>query len=268
MKEISDDRDAAAGGPAYPYFSKVIEKGLRILTLFTPEATSLSLKDITLKTGINPASTFRFVETLIQLGYLKKDARTKLIKLGPMALAFSQNVIGSFDLLQTIKPYIDEAFEKFNITIDSGVFEDGKPVILYRREAKDTLVFKMPLAASGIMHCAALGKAYLASLPEEALSRALDGMTFTRRTPHTLTSRSALMADLRKTRERGYSINNEEFVVGLISIGAPLINRDGAIIAAVSFDVSTVQFTVEEAEKRFAPGLLRLVEDIRPILPR
>jgi IclR family pca regulon transcriptional regulator len=268
MKEFSEERDPAAGGPDYPYFSKVIEKGLRILNLFSPVSPSLSLKDITSKTGINPASTFRFVETLIQLGYLKKDPRTKLIKLGPMALAFSHNVIASFDLLQIIKPFIDEAFENFNVTIDSGVIEDDRPVILYRREAKDTLVFKMPVAAAGIMHCTALTKAILAWLPEDSLSRALDSMTFIRRTPHTLTSPAALRTDLLKTRERGYSINNEEFVVGLISLGAPLIARDGTVIGAVSFDVSTVQYAVEEAEKRFTPALLRLVQDIRPMLPQ
>ena len=268
MNEMRIDRKAVSGGPDYPYFSKVIEKGWRILGLFTPETPSLSLKDITLKTGINPASTFRFVETLIQLGYLKKDARTKIIKLGPAALALSHNVIGSFDMRQIVVPFIDEAFEKYNVTIDSGLVEEGRLVTLYRREAKDTLLFKMPLLSADSIHCTALGKAYIAWLSEEALSRALEGRTFTRRTPHTLTSRSALLADLRKTRERGYSINNEESVLGLISIGAPLINREGSILGAVSFDNPTVHFTLEESEKRFVPAVLRLAQDIRPMLPQ
>ena len=145
MRALRKNPEMAAVGPANPYFSKVIEKSLRILNLFTPETTSLSLKDITLKTRINSTSTFRFVETFIQLGYLKKDPKSKLIKLGPMALALGYNVIESFDMLRIVKPYIDEAFETFNITIDSGIVEDGKLVNLYRREAKDTLVFKMPL---------------------------------------------------------------------------------------------------------------------------
>jgi DNA-binding IclR family transcriptional regulator len=268
MKEMKVDREAVRGGPDYPYFSKVIEKGWRILGLFTPETPSLSLKDITLKTGINPASTFRFVETLIQLGYLKKDPRTKLIKLGSAALALSHNVIGSFDMRQIVIPYIDEAFERFNVTIDSGVVEEGRLVTLYRREAKDTLLFKMPLLSADIIHCTALGKAYISWLPEEELSRLLDGRTYTRRTPHTLTSRTALLADLRRTRERGYSINNEESVLGLISIGAPLLNRKGEVLGAVSFDNPTVHFTLEEAEKRFAPAVLRLAQDIQPMLPQ
>ena len=163
-----------AAGPRDPYFSKVIEKGLRILVLFTPETPKLSLKDIVLRTRINPTSTFRFVETLIQLGYLVKDRETKLVKLGPMALALSHNIIKSFDLLQIVKPHIDEAFARSKVTIDSALVEENRLVLLYRREAKDTLTLTLPLVSTQL-HCSALGKAYLSALPEAARARALDG---------------------------------------------------------------------------------------------
>lgn len=256
----------ASLGSANPYFSKIVDKGLRILSLFTPMTTSLSLKDIALRTCINTTSTFRFVETLVQLGYLSKDPRTKLVKLGPMALAMSHNIIKSFDILQVVKPHIDEAFERYNVSIDSALVEEQRIVLLYRQEAKDTLTFILP-SVSPHIHCSALGKAFLAALPENELARVLDGLTLTRRTPSSLTTRPALLTDLRLARARGYAVNNEEYVVGLISIGAPLVNKDGRVLGAVSFDVSTVQYTAEEAEKKFAPAVLRLVKDIQPSLP-
>jgi IclR family pca regulon transcriptional regulator len=252
--------------PAGPYFSKVIEKGLRILKLFTPETPSLSLKEITRETRINPTSVFRFVETLIQLGYLKKDPKTKLIRLGTTALTLSNQVIRSFDILQIVKPHIDRLFEKLNVTVDSAVVEDSRLVLLYRRDAQDTLAFRLPVSSPS-MHCSALGKAYLSALPEAALRRVLDGLTFARRTPHSLTTRAAVLAELRRTRERGYSLNNEEFILGLISVGAPLVNLDGVVIGAASCDVSTMQYSLEEAERRFAPAVLELAKDIQPELP-
>ncbi len=255
-----------AAGPRNPYFSKVIEKGLRILVLFTPETPKLSLKDIVLRTRINPTSTFRFVETLIQLGYLVKDRETKLVKLGPMALALSHNIIKSFDLLQIVKPHIDEAFARSKVTIDSALVEENRLVLLYRREAKDTLTLTLPLVSTQL-HCSALGKAYLSALPEAARARALDGLTLTSRTPNSLANKTALLADLRRTRERGYAISNEEYVLGLVSIGAPLVNADGNVLGAVSFDAATAQFTIGEAEKRFAPAVLQLVHKIGPMLP-
>ncbi|MCK7490942.1 MAG: hypothetical protein MZW92_03455 [Comamonadaceae bacterium] len=92
-------------------------------------------------------------------------------------------------------------------------------------------------------------------------------MTLKSRTPNSLANRAALLADLRKTRERGYAISNEEYVLGLVSIGAPLVNADGNVLGAVSFDAATAQFTVGEAEKRFAPAVLQLVNTIGPMLP-
>jgi DNA-binding IclR family transcriptional regulator len=144
------------------YFSKVVDKGLRILDLFRPEATSLSLKQIVEATGINRTSAFRFIDTLVQLGYLRKDPKTKLLNLGPKALSLGQNIINSFDLLQIVRPLIDEAYQEFNITIDSAVLDDVTIVRLYRREARDTLIFKLPqVLPSGLLHCMALGKACL-----------------------------------------------------------------------------------------------------------
>ena len=255
--------DAPARGP---YFSTVLEKGLRILGLFTPETPTFTLKEITRETRINSTSAFRFVETLVALGYLKKDPKSKVIKLGPMALAFSNNVIRSFDMVQIVKPLVDEAFERLKVSIDAAIVEEERLVILYRREAENALTFRLPLMSSHT-HCAALGKAYLSALPEDVLSRVLDGLKLTRRTPHSLVSRSAILADLRKARERGWALNNEEYVLGLISVAAPLVNSEGTVLGAVSIDVSTAQYSVEEAQERFVAPLLALTKEIRPMLP-
>ena len=266
MSIRTTDRKAAGGRREGPYFSKIVDKGLRVLSLFTPETTSLSLTDIARQTRINTTSTFRFVETLVQLGYLRKDPRTKLVKLGPAALALGYNIIKSFDLLQIVKPAVDQAFERHNVSIDTAVAENGRLVLLYRREAKDTLTFTLPSVSSDLQ-CSALGKAYLAALPEPGLRDLLEGMTFARRTPRSLASRAAVLADLRRTRARGYSVNNEEYILGLISIGAPLVSQTGDVLGAVSFDTTTVQYTIDEAEKRFAPAAVALAQEIQSQLP-
>ncbi len=252
-------------GTAHPsgtrsiYFSKVVDKGLRILDLFRPEAVSLSLKQIVESTGINQTSAFRFIDTLVQLGYLQKDPKTKLIKLGPKALSLSLNISASFDLLQIVRPLIDEAYREFNVTIDSAVLDDVSLVRLYRREARDTLIFKLPLILpASVSHCMALGKACLSAMAPEAYARAVAAISFERRTPHSLTSLKALEADLERTRQRGYSINNEEYAEGLISIGAPLRGAERRLLGAVSFDFPSVGLSRVEAEKRYAPAVVRL----------
>ena len=65
------------------YFSKTIEKGLLILSLFDRDHSKRSLSEISHITGINKTSVFRFVNTLVELGYLRKNSSSRLIRLGP-----------------------------------------------------------------------------------------------------------------------------------------------------------------------------------------
>jgi DNA-binding IclR family transcriptional regulator len=249
------------------YFSKVVDKGLRIPELFRPEVTSLSLKEITEATGINRTSTFRFIDTLIQLGYLRKDPLTKLIKLGPRALNLGQNIIYSFDILQIVQPLIDDVHQKFNVTIDSAVLDDVTFVRLYRKEARDTLIYKLPqVLPAAHLHCTALGKACLSAMSEDLYERALALITFERRTPNSLSNRKALDADLAETRARGFSLNNEEYALGIISIGAPFFSAEKKVLGAVSFDVVTIEYTKAQAEKRFGAEVVRLAQVITAAL--
>jgi IclR family pca regulon transcriptional regulator len=250
-----------------PYFSKVIDKGLRILSLFNPDCVSLSLKEISLKTGINSSSTFRFVDTLVQLGYLRKDSRTKEIKLGPKALTLAHNFIKSFDLLQILIPILDEAYDTYNVSIDSGLLEEDVLLSIYHRVVKDTLTFKLPMVVKEV-HSTALGKAILAHLPEDEISAIIDRMDLVQRTKNTLSDKNDLMADLKKTKSRGYALSNEEFLPGFISIAAPFFNLyENRPIGAISFDFSTIQHSLKAIEKDYARIVLDLGKKISQVMP-
>lgn len=267
MSKTSTAPAKGAGTQGRPVFSKGLEKGLLILGLFSPEMPRLGLTDIALKAGLNPTPAYRLIETLIQLGYLEREEHTKLIKLGPTAMALSVQIGRGFDLLRIARPFIDEAFHRLNVSIDLCNGDPRHLTAIYRREAKDTLVFNLPIQAPDALHSTALGKAILAALPKDELDRVLAGYALTRRTPNTITSRSAFLADLSRTRQRGYSINNEELALGLITLGAPLTNKDGKVQGAISFDVAKTHYSVEDAERLFAPALLELVRNIQPLLP-
>lgn len=91
------------------YFLTTLEKGFDILKLFNKERTSLSLTEISNCLNIHKASAYRFVETLIEMEYLRRDRRTKQIKLGTQAFYLAHGFMQSFDIRQIIKPFVDEA---------------------------------------------------------------------------------------------------------------------------------------------------------------
>lgn len=248
------------------YFLTTLDKGLRILNLFNQEQTSLSLTEIQHEIGINKTSAYRFVDTLVQLRYLRKDPLTKRLKLGARALDMGYKFLQSFDLLQTIKPFIDQAYQELQITIDSALLEDGFFLILYRREARHTLTFRLP-PVTHELYCNALGKAALAFLPKEKLNRILAGQKIESRTANTIVGKNALLDDLARTRARGYALNNEEYIRGLIAIGAPLFaGRSGQVVGSISFDFSTVEHSLEGIERTYSGQLVELAENISEVI--
>ena len=252
--------------PSDPYFSTTVEKSLIILGLFDREHTRRSLAEISHLTGFNKTTCYRFVNTFVQLGYLKKNINNKSLKLGPKALLFGHKFIHGFDLLQVVKPLIDKNFIEYQITIDSALLDELTLLSLYRREAPNIIHFRLPLVMRDL-YARAMGKAVLSQLEDAALERYLDQMVLTQRTPKTLTTRKELLADLELTRGRGYSFNNEEYVTGLICMGAPLTNyQTNMVMGAISFDFPAAEHSIESIEREYAGILSKLAGEMSEMI--
>lgn len=245
------------------YFLTTLEKGLNILSLFTVEQPNLSRVEISRLTGINMTSTYRFIDTLTTLGYLRKDPRTKLLELGPAAFSLGHNFIQNFSLLNIVRPLLDQVYEKHNISVDSTVFSGDTLLLLYRRYAKEAVPFNLPHISGNVLHCTSMGKAILAHLPVKEFHAFLDRLALDRITPNTITEKGKFIRELEKTRKRGYAVNNEEYVAGLLAIAAPLMNqRTNRPIGAVSFDFPTEKHSTDSIQKKYAELLLNLAEDV------
>jgi DNA-binding IclR family transcriptional regulator len=84
------------------------------------------------------------------------------------------------------------------------------------------------------LHCSAVGKAMLSAASEKKLSKTLHQRGMPRLTVKTVTSPSALRADLERVRATGYAVDDEEHAVGLRCIAAPIFDETGDVVAAVS----------------------------------
>ena len=248
------------------YFSNPFSKGLRILNFFKPEHNSLSLKEIAQALNTDSSSAFRFCNTLVELNYLNKDPRTKLLSPGPKAYVLGLNLVKSFSLRQLIAPLIDEVYTKHGMTIDSAILEGDVLVQVYYRAAKDALVYQLPIVASAI-HCSSIGKSILAFLPGDETLALIERLEFIKRTDRSVTDKDAFLRELEKTRIRGYATNNEEYIPGQIVIGAPFFNLEtGRPAGGVSFDFSVIQNTMERIEKTYKDILLKLAKDISAVI--
>lgn len=254
--------------PSTSYFSKSLEKGLKILALFNRDTPTLTQTDIAKRMGLNMTSTFRYINTLVEMGYLEKDESTKVIRPSIFCLAFCNNLIGATDHLRLIKAMVDDIHTRYNITIDVALSIDNDMMRIYHREAADTLTYSLPDFTRNCLHTTALGKAYLSSLPEEELSPRVKSLQLTARTPQTIIDHDVLLQDLSTARQRRYAMAVEEYLPGLIAIAAPLVNPHNILgIGAVSFDFSVLQRDAAAVEEHYGQLIIDLAKRISATIP-
>jgi len=249
------------------YFSTSLEKGLRILALFNKERTSISQTEISQLLGLNMTSTYRYINTFVELGYLEKDKQTKHLRPGIQTMLLCTNLLQATDNLQWIRKEVDQVHEAHNITIDVGLINNENTVRIYHREAAETLTYNLPEVAVNCLHNTSTGKAYLLTLSDEELRATVERIPLTAKTKQTITNSDVLFDEIQRSKTRGYAMCREEFLPGLITIGAPLVgSNSGRCLGSVSFDFSILQNNFEEVEASYASLVVELARTLSELL--
>ena len=226
-------------------FLKTLARGLRVFIAFTPERPEASLKDISEILGVDPSTASRFVYTLEILGYLERNQETKLYRVSPKTYALTVSLSGPRNLRKVSLPFMEELRDTTGETVVLGVRDVAEMVIIEVVETKHFLVPRGWVGGRVPIHCSALGKAVLAHLSHSVVVRLLDTITLTPHTPNTITSRMDFLADLEKVRKRGWSLNQEEYTQGIVSLGAPILSDDSEVAGAICVDIPTIRIENE-----------------------
>jgi DNA-binding IclR family transcriptional regulator len=251
------------------YFSKSLEKGLRILSLFRKDTPVLTQSEVAKILGLNMTSTYRYINTLVEMGYLEKDAKTKEIRPSINCLALCVNLMRATDNIRMIKDVVDRIHAEHNISIDVAFATDDSLVRIYHREAKEVLTYSLPEFSRNCMHNTALGKAYLSSLQEYVVTEKIKRMDLVAKTEKTITDKNILLDEIKATRKRGFALQVEEFLPGVLAIAAPLYDPlHGRGVGAVSFDFSVLQHNIEEVVSQFGEMILETANELSELLPQ
>jgi IclR family pca regulon transcriptional regulator len=111
-----------------------------------------------------------------------------------------------------------------------------------------------------------MGKVLLAHLDPERLEDELSRIELVDRGPNTITTRAELVAELRRVRERGVAVNNEELAYGLRSIAVPVWGQGGEVVAAINLAVHRSAASIEDLVDRLSPKMQRAAAGISTLL--
>ena len=250
------------------YFSKSLEKGLKILALFNRETPVMTQSEIAKTLGLNMTSTYRYINTLVEMGFLEKDAKSKEIRPAIHCLLFCANLMRATDHQRLIRGVVDRIHADHNITIDVAFAVDDTLVRIYHRGAEETLTYALPDFSKNSLHNTALGKAWLSSLPEDVLVEKVNLMVLPPKTEKTIVDRDLLLDNIAAARERGYAMSEEEYLPGLITISAPLFDpQSGRGVGAVCFDFSILEHSPADVAAKYGKLIRDTAGQLSELLP-
>jgi PcaR/PcaU/PobR family beta-ketoadipate pathway transcriptional regulator len=253
--------------PDERYFIEALHRGLRVLEAFTEEGPAkkgkeLSLVQIADAVNLDKSTAFRFVYTLQELGYLERDEASKRYRPGLKLLELGFTALERMDLVRLAEPHLAELARETGEAVNMAVRDHTEIVYVAHFSSTQVVAVNMRVGARLPLHCSSLGKAQLLDHSAEALRELLGPGPYEARTAHTLTTPDELLADLEVARWRGYTVSDEELVVGARSLAAPIRNREGQIVAAVNVSVSSARFSKQELEEHYAHAVLEVARHI------
>jgi DNA-binding IclR family transcriptional regulator len=143
----------------------------------------------------------------------------RLAELGGAYLASVDQVQEFYELARQLPTGSDE-------TVQFAVLDGVEVTYLARHDGRQPVRLTSGIGRRLPAFSTATGKAALASLPDQELERRLAGLTrLPRATPHAHASVDDLRADLEDIRRRGYAIDDEETMEGVVCYGVMIPSR-------------------------------------------
>jgi DNA-binding IclR family transcriptional regulator len=220
---------------------------LRILGLVAKTDRPVAVSDVADALLLPRPTAHRLCAKLEDLGFLAREPGSRHLAVGPQLFALGLAAILRDDrrgerraLLASL---VDQIGETCNLTVLSG----SEVFYLDRVESHWPLRLHFEPGSRVPLHCTASGKLLMAHVSAARRKRMLEALDLKSMTPNTLTSRKALSAELDAIRARGYSIDAEEFLLGMNAIAVPVKDAKGRPVAAIACHAPAARMSVKAA---------------------
>ncbi|HVH62527.1 MAG TPA: IclR family transcriptional regulator [Candidatus Dormibacteraeota bacterium] len=228
-----------ARGPSDLAPVKSADRTLDILELLAGEPRGLTISEISGRLKFARSSTHGLVHTLESRGYLSQDGGRRY-QLGARLVQLGFNAGDRIELRSVARASLERLVASTHDTAMLAVPSQGELLYVDKvlSDARD--VRTDPRVTSRVpLHSSSLGKALLAAVDDGSVTRIVGRAALQSVTPFTIPDARRLLTDLALTRKRGYSVDQQEAIIGVFCVGAPVRDHTGRSVAAIS--LSTIK---------------------------
>ncbi len=224
---------------------KSAERVLEIIEALSTEVDGMTFSLLQHALGIPKSSLHALLDVLTSRSYLEYDSDTRRYTLGIRVWESGQAYQSRHNLLREALPIMERIVAAINETIQLATLDGTENVYLAKVDSSQPLRLQSEVGKRLSAHATALGKMLLSQLPDEEVRTRFGSGPPARLSPNTITTMDELLHELALTRERGFSVDNQEYTPGLCCLAVPIYNHQQRMIAAMSVSIPTMRATLD-----------------------
>lgn len=226
-----------------------VDRAISILKCFSETKRELKLSEISDQLGLNKSTVHGLINTLKYHGLIDQNEKTQKYRLGLALIELGELVISSMDVRNLAYPIIEEVCEILGETIHVAVLSGIEVVYVDKKEGNNSPInISTKIGSRNRAYSTADGKVLLAHLDEKTLREIIPD-NIEKVTPNTIADKELIIQELALIRKRGYALDNEENLIGLTCVAAPVYDYTGEAKYGVSVTGPTMRMTEEKINK-------------------
>ncbi|TSI02632.1 IclR family transcriptional regulator [Lysinibacillus sp. BW-2-10] len=229
-----------------------LTNALHILKSFSVDDIELSLDDIAERVAISRSTACRLIQTLESEGFMIQNTRYNTYALGASILSLSNTLLDQFYSLKEMTGFLKNLTNVTGESSHIAILQGNQVLYLKKEDNEHRVQLRSHIGRRNPAHCTASGLALLGYLNEQEIqSLYKDG--FEQATPYSISSISQLTKRLEEGRKQGYFTSDREMVENILSIGAPIFNKDDEVFASIS---------VAGLRQRMHPQMKKIIDQV------
>jgi DNA-binding IclR family transcriptional regulator len=231
-----------------------VDRAISVLEILARRGEA-GVSEVASEIDVHKSTAFRLLGALEGRGLVEQSAGRGKYRLGFGLIPLAGAVSDRLDVTQQGRAVLQRLAADMGETINLAVLQEHYAVNVDQARGPSTVGAHNWIGRLTPLHCTSSGKVLLAHLPAPRRAALLATSGMEQFTPHTVTGPAELDAELLGVVELGYATAVEEYETGLNALAAPVLDRGGAVIAALS--VSGPAYRLDQ------PRIVELIEPLR-----
>ncbi|MGI9476073.1 MAG: IclR family transcriptional regulator [Hyphomicrobiaceae bacterium] len=226
------------------------DRSVRVIVLLREVSRAevpITANEMSERTGLPKATVYRLCEQLLAADLIRRQIGGRGFVPGQGLIDLSQTVLSGRAVYVARHAVLERVAREIGETCNLVVPERTGMVYWDRVETEWPLRLQLPVGSRVPFHATSSGKLYLASLGEQQCQRLLQEIELKAYTENTITAPDELRRHLVKTAERGYSLDDEEFIAGMTAVAVAILDKAGRYVASLAVHAPTSRLSIAQA---------------------